>query len=158
MGEHIHTRVTWQEDMHFSGTADSGFEIQLDAKGKVGGAGKGFIPMELMALSLAGCTAMDVISILRKKRQDVTNFEVRVDAPRAEDHPRVFTRAAVEYIVSGHSVEEKAVLRAIELTAGSYCPVQAMLGKVMPIELRYQIFEEEAGEKKLVTEGVYAPS
>ena len=154
----MQAKVTWQDNMIFNGTADSGFDIQLDAHQKVGGEGRGFIPMELMALSLAGCTAMDVISILRKKRQDVTDFEVRVDTPRADEHPKVFTSATVEYVVSGHNVEEKAVLRAIELTAGSYCPAQAMLGQIMPIELRYQIFEEEGGEKKLVAEGVYAPS
>ena len=83
----MQAKTTWQENMAFLGTADSGFSIQLDAKKEVGGEGKGFIPMELMALSLAGCTAMDVISILRKKQQDVTDFEVHVDAPRAEKHP-----------------------------------------------------------------------
>jgi putative redox protein len=155
MGEHIKTKVTWHEGMHFSGSADTGFEIQLDAKEEVGGQGKGFIPMELMALSMAGCTAMDVISILRKKRQDVTKFEVRVDAPRADEHPKVFTSATIEYLVTGHAVEEKAVRRAIELTAESYCPAQAMLGKVMPIDLRYQIFEENGDGKKLVAEGEY---
>jgi putative redox protein len=156
MGEHIDTKVTWQGGMHFSGTANSGFFIQLDAKEKVGGEGKGFIPMELMALSMAGCTAMDVISILRKKRQEVTGFEVRVDAPRAEEHPRVFTGATIEYLVAGHDVDEKAVRRAIELTAKNYCPAQAMLGQVMPIDLRYQIFEAEGDEKKLVVEGTYS--
>jgi putative redox protein len=158
MGEQIKTRVTWQEGMHFSGIANSGFNIQLDAKQEVGGAGKGFVPMELMALSLAGCTAMDVISILRKKRQDVTGFEVQVDAPRADEHPKVFTRATIDYLVTGHNVDEKAVLRAIELTAKSYCPAQAMLGKTMLIDLRYRIYEEQDGEKKLVSEGVYPPA
>lgn len=158
MGEHIKTKVTLQDGMHFSGTADSGFSIQLDAKQKVGGEGKGFIPMELMALSMAGCTAMDVISILRKKRQDVTDFEVRVDAPRAEEHPRVFTHATIEYQVTGHDVDEKAVVRAIELTSKNYCPAQAMLGQVMPIDLHYQIFEEAGGKRKLVTEGAYTPA
>jgi putative redox protein len=157
MGEHIKTKVTWQEGMNFSGTAGSGFNIKLDAKEEVGGAGKGFIPMELMALSMAGCTAMDVISILRKKRQDVTAFEVHVDAPRAEEHPKVFTSAVIEYVVTGNGVDEKAVRRAIELTAKSYCPAQAMLGKIMPIELRYQIFEEKGEEKKLVIEGGFVP-
>lgn len=152
----MEAKVTWQENMVFTGTADSGFSIQLDAKQEVGGEGRGFIPMELMVVSLAGCTAMDVISILRKKRQDVTGFEVRVDAPRAEEHPKVFTRATIDYLITGHGVDEKAVLRAIELTAESYCPAQAMLGKVMPIDLRYQIFEEEDKEKKLVVEGVYS--
>ena len=158
MGEHIKTKVTLQGGMHFSGTADSGFGIQLDAKQEVGGEGKGFIPMELMALSMAGCTAMDVISILRKKRQDVTAFEVRVDAPRAEEHPRVFTRATIEYLVTGHNVDEKAVRRAIELTAKSYCPAQAMLGQVMPIDLQYQIFEADGEEKKLVVKGEFVPA
>ena len=155
MGERIKAKVIWQEGMYFSGVADSGFDIQLDAKNEVGGSGKGMLPMELMALSLAGCTSMDVISILRKKRQDVTNFEVRVNAPRADEHPKVFTSATVEYVVTGHNVDEKAVRRAIELTAKSYCPAQAMLGKIMPIELRYQIFEAASDEKKLVNEGEF---
>jgi len=157
MGEHIKTKVTWQEGMHFTGTTDTGFEIQLDAKEEVGGKGKGLLPMELMALSLAGCTSMDVISILRKKRQDVIDFEVRVIAPRADEHPKVFTSAIVDYVVTGHGVDEKAVRRAIELTAGSYCPAQAMLGKIMPIKLRYQIFEAKGDEKKLVIEGELVP-
>ena len=101
---------------------------------------------------------MDVISILRKKREDVTDFEVRVDADRAEEHPKVFTHATIDYLVTGHGVDEKAVVRAIQLTAESYCPAQAMLGQVFPIDLRYQIFEEEGGEKKLVKEGVYTPA
>lgn len=154
----MQVKVTWQENMAFTGTADSGFTVQLDAKNEVGGEGRGFIPMELMALSLAGCTAMDVISILCKKRQDVTDFEVQVEAPRAEEHPKVFTRATIVYLVTGHGVDEAAVLRAIELTAESYCPAQAMLGKVMPINLRYQIFEDEDGEKKLLKEGIYSPA
>ena len=154
----MQAKVIWQENMAFTGTADSGSTIQLDAKKEVGGEGRGFIPMELMALSMAGCTAMDVVSILRKKRQDVTDFEVRVDAPRAEEHPKVFTRAVIDYFVTGHTIDEKAVFRAIELTAENYCPAQAMLGKVMPIDLRYHIFEEEAGVRKLVAEGVYSPA
>ena len=158
MGKQIKTRVTLQEGMHFTGTADSGLSVQLDAKQEVGGEGKGFVPMELMALSMAGCTAMDVISILRKKRQDVTHFEVRVDASRAEEHPKVFTSATIEYLVTGHDVDENAVRRAIELTAERYCPAQAMLGQVMPIDLRYQIFEADGEEKKFVAEGVYTPA
>ena len=142
--------------MAFTGSADSGFNVQLDSKKEVGGEDRGFIPMELMAISLAGCTAMDVMSILRKKRQDVTDFEVHVDAPRAAEHPKVFTNATVDYLISGHSVDEKAVVRAIQLSAENYCPVQAMLGKVMPIDLHYQIFEEKNGEKQLVVKGEYA--
>lgn len=154
----MQARVDWKGRMSFVGIADSGFKTQLDAKEEVGGEGKGFIPLELMALSLAGCTAMDVISILKKKRQDVTDFEVRVDADRAEEHPKVFTRTRIDYLVTGHSVDEKAVVRAIELTAERYCPAQAMLGQIFPMELHYQIFEENDGEKELVKEGVYTPT
>jgi len=157
MGEQIQAKVTLQEGMHFTGVSNSGFNVQLDAKQAVDGTGAGFIPMELMALSMAGCTAMDVISILRKKRQDVTAFEVRVDAPRADEHPKVFTSATIEYLVTGHDVDENAVRRAIELTSERYCPAQAMLGQVMPIDLHYQIFEDGDAEKKLVAEGIYAP-
>jgi putative redox protein len=158
MGDIMQAKVNWQEALSFEGTADSGFKIRLDAKQEVGGEGKGVIPMELMAISLAGCTAMDVISILKKKRQDVTDFEVGVNADRAEEHPKVFTHAVIHYLVTGHDVNEQAVLRAIELTAERYCPAQAMLGQVFPIELSYQIFEEDAGKKNLVAEGVYPPA
>ena len=154
----MQAKVNWQENMVFTGTSDAGFSIQLDAKKDVGGEGKGILPMELMALSLAGCTAMDVISILRKKRQDVTDFEVKVHAGRAQDHPKVFTDAKIEYFVTGHDVSEDAVVRSIELSAERYCPAQAMLGKIMPIELRYHLYEDLGeGERKLVKSGVYAP-
>jgi len=109
----------------------------------------------MIALGLAGCTAMDVISILRKKRQDVTQFEVRVDAPRSADHPKVFTRAVITYIATGRSVDEDAVLRSIELAAIKYCPAQIMLELAFPMDLHYEIYEdEEDGSKRLTHQGV----
>lgn len=152
----MQAKVNWQENLAFTATANSGLTLQLDAKQEVGGEGKGFVPLELMAVSLAGCTAMDVISILKKKRQDVTDFEVKVDVDRAKEHPKVFTHATILYLVTGHNVDETAVLRAIELSAERYCPAQAMLASVFPIELRYQIFEADGDAKQLVREGVYA--
>jgi putative redox protein len=99
---------------------------------------------------------MDTISILQKKRQDITNFEVKVDAERAAEHPRVFTHIKIEYQVTGHGVDEDAVLRAIELSARRYCPAQGMLSQIVPIELHYQIFEAgENGNKELVAAGEY---
>ena len=154
----MHAKVDWKGRLSFEGTADSGFSINLGAEPEVGGDGDGFRPLELMALSLAGCTAMDVISILQKKRQDVTAFEVHVDAERASDHPKVFTYAVIKYQVSGHNVDQAAVLRAVELSAKRYCPAQAMLAAVFPMELHYQIFEEAEGKKELVKEGVYHPA
>lgn len=137
----MEAKVTWQGNMAFTGTADSGFNILLDAEEKVGGHNTGFRPLELMAMSLAGCTAMDVISILQKKRQDIIRFEVRVDADRADDHPRDFTQMRVEYILTGRGINAKAVERAIELSETKYCPAQSMLGKVVPIKHTYTIHE-----------------
>ena len=151
-------KVNWHGRMTFKGTADTGFTVPLGSSPKVGGDNDGFRPMELIAIGLAGCTAMDVVSILRKKRQDVTDFEVQVHTERAEEHPKVFTKAVIEYFVSGHNVGETAVIRSMELSAARYCPAQAMLGKIMPIELKYHIFEDQAdGERSLVKSGVYVP-
>jgi len=149
----MQVKVDWKDGLKFVGTADSGFEIKLDAKSDVGGNDEGFRPIELIAVSLAGCTAMDVLSILKKKRQEITDFEVHVDATRAEGHPKVITGATIEYYVTGHGVDEKALLRAIQLSAETYCPAQAMLAQVFPITLRYQIFESSEGEERLVSEG-----
>jgi putative redox protein len=146
--------VNWQKRLTFSGTSDTGFTVPIGGSSKVGGDDDGFRPMELIATGLAGCTAMDTISILQKKRQDVTDFEVNVHADRATDHPRVFTYIKIKYQVTGHAVEERAVRRAIELSARRYCPAQAMLGQVVPIELEYQIFKaSENGRRELATSG-----
>lgn len=149
----MQVKVEWKGKMSFVGSADSGFNIDLGASPEVGGDNDGFRPIELMAISLGGCTGMDVISILKKKRQNVTDFEVRVDADRASEHPKVITGAIIDYIVTGRSVEEEAVVRAIQLSSEQYCPANAMLSQVFPIKLRYQIFEDSGtGEKKLFTE------
>ncbi|MCJ7717068.1 MAG: OsmC family protein [Anaerolineales bacterium] len=146
--------VQWKGKLSFSGTADSGFEIPLGSYPEVGGDNDGFRPMELMAISLAGCTAMDVISILIKKRQEVSDFQVKVYAERAEAHPKVFTQAVIEYHVVGKEISEKAITRAMELSADVYCPAQAMMGKVIPLELKYYIYEgENLDSAAFVTEG-----
>jgi len=147
-------KVLWHEGLTFTGTADTGFTVALGADPEVGGADDGFRPMELMAVSLAGCTAMDVISILRKKRQEVTEFEVRVKAQRADEHPKVFTSAVIEYEVTGHCVQESALRRSIDLSAQQYCPAQGMLAKVVPMKLGYLIYEGDSKEEReLVTRG-----
>jgi len=151
-------KVTWKQGLSFTGTAETGFEVPLGAEPEVGGLDDGFRPMQLMAVSLAGCTAMDVISIMRKKQQDVTAFEVRTHAERATEHPKVFTHVTLTYVVSGHNVDEKALVRSIELSANKYCPAQGMLSKVVPIDLVYEIYEDEGeGKKRLVKQGNYLP-
>jgi putative redox protein len=146
------TKVNWHGKLSFTGTADSGFDVPLGANPKVGGDNDGFRPLELMAVSLAGCTAMDVISILQKKRQEITDFRVEVDADRADEHPRVFTNAVIEYHVTGKDVSEKAVIRSMELSATRYCPAQSMLAQVFPMVLKYCIYDENGD---LVTSGIF---
>ncbi len=154
----MNATVSWHQGMSFTGKADSGFEVPLGAEPEVGGADDGFRPIELMAVSLAGCTAMDVISILTKKKQVVTSFEVKVRTVEAEEFPKVFTQAVITYQVTGRDVDEVAILRAIELSATKYCPAQAMLGKVVPMELVYEIYEDGgSGKTRLVKQGKYQP-
>ena len=147
--------VQWKENMTFIGMPDSGFPVQMDADTSFGGTDQGMRPMEMVALGLAACTGMDVISILRKKRQQITGFEVRVNAPRSPEPPKVFTRALITYIVTGTNVEEAAVLRSIELSMTKYCPVQVMLAQAFPMELHYEIYEERDGTPRLVSQGVW---
>lgn len=148
--------VVWKGNLTFEGMSDSGIPVRLDADSTVGGTNSGARPMEMILLGLAGCTAMDVISILGKKRQDVTRFEVHADAPRAREHPKVFTGATITYVIHGRDIDKTAVLRAIELAATRYCPAQAMLGQVFPIDLHYEIYAEgEDGEQKLTHQGTW---
>lgn len=150
----MEAKVTWSNGMTFTGTANTGFSVPLGADPSVGGANDGFRPLELMAVSLAGCTAMDVISILQKKKQAVSAFEVQVDAEQFNGHPHVFTKAVIKYIVRGQGIDEAAVVRAIELSATKYCPAQAMLAKVFAMDLIYEIYEDES----LVKRGAWAPA
>lgn len=148
--------VRWKGNLSFTGTADSGFEVPLGTLPAVGGDDDGFRPLELMALSLAGCTAMDVISILQKKRQQVTDYRVDIQADRAGEHPKVFTEALLEYHLAGDGLDEQAVIRSIELSATKYCPAQAMLGEIIPLTLKYYIYQgEDLGTAELMVEGSY---
>lgn len=150
MGEIMTVQTRLMEDMAFIAEAGSGHTVMLDAAEHGGGHDLGFRPMELLLVGLSGCTAMDVISILRKKRQEVTAYEVRVRGERAEDHPMVFTEITVEHIVTGHQVSPEAVARAIELSETRYCGAGAMLGKTAHLRHTYHIIESEAA----VTSGV----
>lgn len=148
--------LNWKQGMTFVGSADSGHSVVMDAGASVGGGNNGVRPMEMIALGLAGCTGMDVISVLQKKRQHVTHFDVQVNADRSVDHPKVFTRAVITFLVVGKSIEEEAVLRSIELSATKYCPVHAMLEQAFPIDMQYEIYEEqENGERQLVCQGLF---
>lgn len=137
----MNAKVTWKQRMTFTGSAESGFHVPLGTISEVGGDNDGFRPMELLLVGLAGCTAMDVISILQKKRQVVEGFEVQVQAEQAAEHPKVFSKIRIEYIVTGNKIEREAVERSVQLSADKYCPAQAMFKKLMPLELVITIKE-----------------
>ena len=142
MAEIMTARATLLTGMHFEGQAGSGHTVSLDAAIRDGGQDSGFRPMELLLVGLSGCTGMDVISILRKKRQEVTAYEVRVSGKRAEEHPMVFEEITVEHIVTGHHIQPEAVARAIQLSEQRYCGAGAMLGKVAHLTHTYRIIED----------------
>jgi putative redox protein len=139
-----HASATWKADgLKFEGAAGSGFTLDMDGAPGSGGEGAGFRPMEMLLVGLAGCTGMDVISILRKKRQDVTGFAVNVKGTRADDHPRAYTNIEIDYVVTGHGIDPKAVERAVELSETKYCGASATLGGIANITSTYEVKEVE---------------
>jgi len=129
--------------MLFSGHSSNNYTIPIDAKIAVGGHNAGISPMELMLTALGGCTGMDVISILRKKKQDVTGFEIAVEGDRADEHPKVYTEIWVKYTITGSGIDPKAVERAIELSRDTYCGAAATLRHTATMHYDYEIIEPE---------------
>src|SRR5829696_10070617 len=134
--------VRYAGDDFFIGTSPSGHAQTIDSKGERRAAPS---PLELLLVSVAACTAADVISILLKKRQDVTDYNVEVTGERVEDHPRKFIKFHVHHIVHGRSVSEKAVADAIELSDTKYCSVAATVRPTVEITTSYEIIEVASG-------------
>ena len=141
MAEQMTATVRLETGMRFDAEAGSGHHVTLDAAEHGGGYNEGFRPMELLLVGLAGCTGMDVISILRKKRQQVSGYEVHVSGIRAEEDPMVFVDITVEHIVTGYHIQPEAVARAIQLSEERYCGAGAMLGKVAHLTHTFRIVE-----------------
>ncbi|MBC7234647.1 MAG: OsmC family protein [Chloroflexi bacterium] len=142
----LDVQVRWVEGLQFVGRAEtSGAAIVLDGAPEHGGFGSGPRPMETLLLALAGCTAMDVISILQKKRQKVTGFRVYAHGDRAEEHPRRYTRIKLEFVVRGWDVEEEAVARSIELSQTKYCSVTASVNA--EVTYTYRIEQEQVPQE-----------
>jgi len=138
----MESKVVWKGGMAFTGSvAGSGYLIPLDTDKAVGGRDLGFRPLQLFAVGLVGCTGMDVISILQKKRVEVTGFEVSAEIEQAEQHPKAFTKIQLIYKVTGKNIDRKDVERAVELSENKYCPAQAMLNETA--EISHQIIIEE---------------
>ncbi|MFP3895636.1 MAG: OsmC family protein [Anaerolineales bacterium] len=127
--------ATLVQGLQFVGRGvESGIAVVLDGAEEHGGLESGIRPMESLLISLAGCTGMDVISILRKKRQEVADFRVEAKGVQAEEHPRRYERIILHYIVRGRDVSEKAVARSIELSLNKYCGVTASLNSEIDYE------------------------
>ena len=132
-------RIDWAGEMGFTAQTASGHTLQLDAMVDNGGQNAGPQPLELLLVALAGCSAMDVLAILKKKRQPVEGFSICVRHERASDYPRVYTAIQLEYVIRGAGVQREAVERAIELTEIKYCPAHAMLAPTVTITHSYAI-------------------
>ncbi|NOZ12781.1 MAG: OsmC family protein [Acidobacteria bacterium] len=136
------TTVKWKGMRLFQGMSESGHSIIMDGPVKFGGQDAGPRPMELLLLGLGGCTAYDVVSILEKKRLNLTGLEVELDADRADSHPKVYTKIRVHFRISGQDIPEKAVQQAIELSENKFCSASAMLKETAKIEITYEIQNE----------------
>ena len=138
MAEKTRVQAKFDAGMRFSVESGSGHSVTIDGEHQAGHS-----PMELVLASLAGCSGISVISIVLKKQQVVTNYEVHVEGIRAETYPLVFTDITVKHILTGHNIRPEAVERAIELAETRYCPVSVMLGKVTNLKQTYQVIEAD---------------
>lgn len=133
--------IKWVEGAMFVGESGSGHALVLDGPPDGGGRNLGVRPMEMLLLGMGGCTAYDVVSILRKSRQDLNSCRVTLEAERAAEPPKVFTRIHVRYHFTGRGLDPGAVERAIALSTEKYCSATIMLGKVVDVSHDYEITE-----------------
>jgi putative redox protein len=138
-------RVKWVEDVTFVGESGSGHAVVMDGPPESGGHNLGIRPMEMLLIGMGGCTAFDIVLILGKVRQQVTDCVVEVEAERAETVPKVFTRIHVHFIVTGVGLSDKQVARAVELSAEKYCSASIMLGKSAVVTHDYEIRNAAVG-------------
>jgi putative redox protein len=137
------TTIKWKGKRSFQGTAESGHSVLMDGPVKFGGEDGGPRPMELLLVGLGGCTAYDVVSILEKKRLDISGLKVEIDADRSDTHPKIYSEIRVHFIISGRNISEKAVQQAIDLSENKFCSASAMLKKAARIVTSYELQDSE---------------
>ncbi len=133
------TRVKWLDNMSFVGESGSGHSIVMDGPPEFGGRNLGVRPMEMLLLGLGGCASFDVVSMLKKSKQDLIDCEVEISAERADEEPKVFTKIHLHFVISGNDLSDKRVARAIELSAEKYCSASIMLGKTAVVTHDYEL-------------------
>jgi len=134
-------RVKWVEQVSFLGESESGHAVLMDGAPAAGGRNLGPRPMEMLLLGAGGCTSFDVISILKKSRQNVTDCHVELEAERAETDPKVFTKIHMHFVVTGKDIKPEAVEKAIKLSAEKYCSASIMLGATATITHDYKLIQ-----------------
>jgi putative redox protein len=133
--------VNWVDGMLMVGKSHSGHSITMDGPIEIGGENLGVRPMEMLLLGVAGCTMIDVVTMLQKMRQDLSHCETRISAERANEHPKVFTDIHIKFIVKGKDLDSKKVDKAITLSAEKYCSASIMLGKTAKITHDFEVLE-----------------
>lgn len=136
------SELIWQEGLRFIGVTESGHSLVLDSKKEVGGFETAPTPMELFSISLLGCTAMDVISILKKMRENVEDFRLFFEGQRSEQHPKIFTHIKIIYQFKGKNLNPENLKKAVELSQEKYCSVSNMIKKSTSIEYEIKILDE----------------
>lgn len=134
-------RIKWVQDALFLGESGSGHAVVMDGPPENGGQNLGVRPMEMLLLGMGGCTAFDVVLILKKQRQPVSDCVVHIEAERATTVPKVFTHIHVHFVVTGKGLSEKQVKRAVTLSAEKYCSASIMLSKAVEISHDFEIEE-----------------
>lgn len=137
----MRARIKWVENVSFLAQSESGHSVLVDGAPAAGGQNLGPRPMELLLMGTGGCTAFDVVTILKKGRADVVDCEVALDATRAETDPKVFTHIHMHFTVKGRQLKTEQVKRAIELSAEKYCSASIMLGATVKISHDFEIVE-----------------
>ncbi len=134
-------RVKWLDNMSFVGESGSGHSVVMDGAPESGGRDLGFRPMEMLLLGLGGCTAFDVVMILKKARQNIDDCEVYIEAERTENIPRVFTRIHTHFVVKGSGLDAAKVEKAVKLSAEKYCSASEMLGKTAEMTHDFEVVQ-----------------
>src|SRR5512139_3997810 len=141
----LQANVRWVHRMQFVGRAGTNHLVPMDTTPDSGGDSSAAKPLELLLIGLGGCTGMDIVPLLRKMRQDITGVELNITAERSEEHPRVYTRIDMEYVVTGRNLEEDKVRHAVELSYEKYCSVSAMLRKACPVDYIIRVVQMRPG-------------
>ena len=135
-------RIKWKNGMSFLGESDSGHAVLMDGPPEAGGRNLGPRPMEILLMGTGGCTAFDVMLILKKSRQAVSDCVVEIEAQRAAQDPKVFTHIHFHFILTGKNLQPQQIERAISLSAEKYCSASIMLGKTAEMTHDFEIVEE----------------